>query len=137
MPLRPGSFHCSEEVLQVGLGDREVGAGQGGGGRGTVVKILSGCISAIRRLQDLKEVAGHWGHERYPPTHHAPTSATSACLRVAEKPSTLVPKNLKFSGWYSRCARLGVNPGLSVVYRPVIGVSLEAGQGNCAVHCLL
>ena len=57
MSLSPDSFHCrEEEVLQVGLGDREVGAGQGGGGGRTVVKILSGYLSAvehIRRLQDL------------------------------------------------------------------------------------
>ena len=53
----PDSFHSrEEEVLQVGLGDREVGAGQGGGGGRTVVKILSEYLSAvehIRRLQDL------------------------------------------------------------------------------------
>jgi hypothetical protein len=53
----PDSFHCSEvEVFQVGLGGKEVGAGQGGGGGRTVVKILSGCLSAIehiRRLEDL------------------------------------------------------------------------------------
>ena len=51
------TFHCSEEeVLQVGLRDGEVGAGQGCGGGRTVVKILSGCLSAIehiRRLEDL------------------------------------------------------------------------------------
>ena len=54
MSSGPDSFQCS--VLQVGLGDREVGAGQGGGGGRAVVKILSGCLNAIehiRRLQDL------------------------------------------------------------------------------------
>ena len=57
------SFHCSEEeVLQVGLKDREVGAGQGGGWGRTVAKILSGCLSAIehiRRLEDLNIVSEH------------------------------------------------------------------------------
>jgi hypothetical protein len=36
--------------LQVGLRDRELGAGQGGGGGRTVVKILSGCLSAIEHI---------------------------------------------------------------------------------------
>ena len=53
------AFHRSEkEVLQVELGDREVGAGQGGGGGRTVVKILSEyrlmtSVEHIRTLQDL------------------------------------------------------------------------------------
>jgi hypothetical protein len=38
----------STEVLQVVLGNREVGAGQGGGGGRAVVKFLySGCLSAL------------------------------------------------------------------------------------------
>lgn len=50
----PRSFHCSEEeALQVGLGGREVVAGQGGGGGGIVVKILSGFISVVERIRRL------------------------------------------------------------------------------------
>lgn len=55
------SFHCSEDEVSVGLGDRESVAGQDGGARRTVEKILSGCLNIVeyrRRVEDLNMRCG-------------------------------------------------------------------------------